>query len=358
MARFFLLIFIVFLSSCSAPTSLKQDRKSRLIITKAGFSDFKGWDKGEHEGALTAFRKSCDKFDKLPDSYYLGYPSGRVKEWRSVCKKARVIKDSEAKIFFESNFVPYKVSGRGRSDGLFTGYYEPELEGSRKEKGDFKHAVYKRPPNLVKPFLGRRRIENGELKGKGLELAYVKDPVELFFLHIQGSGRIKLDDGKTMRVGYADQNGCSYTSIGRYLVDQGVFELDEVTAPKIKNWLYNNPDKAKSAMNNNQSFVFFRELSGEGPIGGQGVALTPEHSLAVDKNFIPYGTPVWLETTLPVSESKTEPYNRLMVAQDTGGAIKGPVRGDVFFGYGKRARELAGRMKQEGQYYLLTPRNP
>lgn len=348
--RKFLLLFVFILSSCVAP--------QRLTLEESDFSNLKGWHNSHQDKALVAFKRSCEKLKSLPDGYNMGYIGGTAGDWKGVCARAGNVTGVSAKRFFEENFVPFKAGNNGKSKGLFTGYYEPELSGSKHKKGKYTEPVYKTPPDLTKPYLGRRRIGNGEIAGRGLEMLYVDNAVDLFFLHIQGSGRVRLDDGRVIRVGYAEQNGCPYQPIGKELVNMGEMDMEEVTAPKIKEWLYENPDKARDVMNKNTSYVFFRELKeikpDEGPIGAQGVPLTAGHSLAVDKRFIPYGTPVWLQTHLPVDEQK--PFNNLMIAQDTGGAIKGPVRGDIFFGFGKKAENLAGHMKQEGEYYILLPK--
>ena len=188
-------------------------------------------------------------------------------------------------------------------------------------------------------------------------MLYVNDPVKAFFLHIQGSGRVQLEDGRVIRVGYAAQNGQPYFAIGRHLIEQGEISKENMSAQAIKDWLYSHPTQAKTLMEKNPSYIFFRQIDGEGPIGGQGVALTPERSLAVDKRFIPYGLPIWLETTYPQTPiSSPAPFRKLLIAQDTGGAIRGPVRGDVFFGYGNKAEKLAEYMKNTGHYTLLLPR--
>ena len=341
----------------------------RLALEKTSFDELNGW-YGDHTQALVAFDKSCKKIQSLPENHDMGI-AGTPKDWVRTCYESEVylneksLGDKRARIFFEDNFVPFKAYKKpfytnlfNKSDGLFTGYYEPALNGSRTKSDKYKYPLYKKPQDLKdgEPYLGRRRIDNGELDGKGLELVYVDDPVKLFFLQIQGSGRVFLEDGSVMRVGYDGKNNCPYKSIGKYLIDEGIMTKEQVTADSIKEWLWNNPDKAQQVMQVNQSYVFFREIKGDGPIGSQGVALTPEASLAVDKKFIKLGLPVWLETTMPDFGEGEEKYNRLLIAQDTGGVIKGPVRGDVFFGYGEAAEKKASYMKQKGEYSVLIPR--
>ncbi|MEX2454364.1 MAG: MltA domain-containing protein, partial [Rhodospirillaceae bacterium] len=206
------------------------------------------------------------------------------------------------------------------------------------------------------PYHDRGGIEAGALRGRSLELAWVDSAADAFFLHIQGSGRIRLPDGSILRVGYADANGHVYTAIGRDLIARGAIPREEMSMQAIRTWLAAHPDEGIELMRSNRSFVFFRELTGPGPVGAQGVPLTPGRSLAVDRNLLPLGVPVWLDTTLP--DANGTPFRRLMVAQDTGGAIRGAVRGDVFWGAGAEAADRAGKMKQTGRYWLLRPRSP
>jgi len=350
---------LLLLSACGGDVSKPKARPQQQILNPTNFMQLSGWKGQDHGLALAAFKRSCERFDTFPKGYMFSYPGGSVDQWRGACAAAKSTPVSQGKKFFEKYFTPYEVTNNGKKNGLFTGYYEIELTGSITPDERYRYPLYKLPPQLRYPFLGRRRIDSElELEGKGLELVYVDDPVELFFLHIQGSGRVRLADGSVMRVGYAGKNGCPYRSIGGYLIREGEMTRAEVTAPAIKQWLRDNPDKAQAVMNTNQSYVFFREVKGkDGPIGAQGVALTPEGSIAIDPAFIPYGMPVWLDTTIPKTKEygAEHSYQRLLIAQDTGGVIRGVVRGDVFFGYGHRAAVLAGHMKQQGSYYLLIP---
>ncbi len=284
--------------------------------------------------------------------------------------------------FFERNFTPYQVSqDDGGLEGLVTGYYEPLLMGSRSPSSRFAHPLFGPPDDLlvvdlgdqypelkhlrlrgrlqgnrVVPYFSRADIETGLAPLRGREIAWVEDPVELFFLQVQGSGRIQLEDGSQMRVGYADQNGHPYRSIGRWLVDNNELTLDKASMQGIKDWARSNPDRLRSLLHANPSFVFFKELpeTGGGPIGSLGVPLTPERSIAVDPRGIPLGAPVWLATTEPNSST---PLQRLVMAQDTGSAIKGNVRADYFWGFGDKAGNRAGAMKQSGRMWLLLPRD-
>ena len=208
----------------------------------------------------------------------------------------------------------------------------------------------------LRPYATRAEIVAGALRDKGLELVWVNDPIDAFFMHIQGSGRIALPDGHIIRLAYDGQNGHPYTSLGRELIKDGALSRDEVSMQSIRTWLESNPDRSGEMINRNASFIFFRVIDRDGPVGAQNVVLTPQRSLAVDRRFIPLGVPIWLETKVPRRKGEDEFWRRLMVAQDTGGAIRGAVRGDVFWGAGDEAAEVAGRMKHNGRYYMLLPR--
>ena len=283
--------------------------------------------------------------------------------------------------FFEQFFIPYRViNPDGGSDGLITGYYEPLLFGSRTPTKRHHFPLYAEPDDLltidlgniypelkhmrlrgklegnrVTPYYSRAEIDNGTASLKGQELFWVDDAIDLFFLQIQGSGRVRLDNGETVRVGYANQNGYPYKSIGKVLVERGELPLEKASMQGIKDWGVQNPDKLKDLLNLNASYVFFRELPNNtgGPLGAQGVALTAGRSIAVDPRSIPLGVPVFLATTWPNSN---KPLQRLMIAQDTGGAIRGAVRADFFWGFGKDAGRLAGGMKQNGKMWVLLPK--
>ncbi len=311
--------------------------------------------------------------------------AGTLGAWRGACDAAdQPASPEQARAFFEDWFQPFEVTDRGNAFGLFTGYYEPLLHGSRRYGGAYTVPLYRAPDDLIRvdlgrfkpdlagqtiagrvdgqqfvPYYVRAEIDAGVLDGRGLELVWVDDPIEKFFLQIQGSGQIQLDDGTRIRVGYAGQNGHEYHAIGRDLVASGAMTLEEVSLQSIRDWLIAHPEQARAIMERNGSYVFFRERpelnADEGPIGAQGVPLTAGRSLAVDPRYIPLGAPVWLDTTAPWPEGEG-PLRRLMVAQDSGGAIDGPVRGDVFWGTGARAEAIAGRMRSEGRYVVLLPK--
>jgi membrane-bound lytic murein transglycosylase A len=312
---------------------------------------------------------------------------GTVAEWRDACVAAARVPSGDrdaARGFFESAFTPVAASNHGLETGLFTGYYEPTLHGSRKRSGRYTVPLYRRPPELVMvdlglfreewkgrriggkvvdrsllPYPDRAAIQTGALAGRGLELAWVDDPIDAFFLEIQGSGRIELAEGGVLRVGYAAQNGQPYFAIGRALVERGALKKEEVSLQSIRAWLLAHPLEAPQVLARNRSYVFFEEQKGEGPLGAEGVVLTPGRSLAVDLKYLQLGVPVWLDGRAPaVAENGPDrPLRRLLVAQDTGGAITGPVRGDVFWGHGEAAAAVAGRMKHPGRVWLLLPRS-
>jgi membrane-bound lytic murein transglycosylase A len=287
--------------------------------------------------------------------------------------------EAAARNFLESQFVPYAiVSSEGPDSGTITGYYEPVIQGSRVRTETNRYPIFGVPQDLVVVDLasvnpdvrnlrlrgrldGRRLVpyySRAEIESRGgvdaPVIAWTADPVELFFLQIQGSGQVQLDDGSRIRVGFADQNGHPFRSLGRYLVERGEMTLDQASMQSIKAWAAANPQKMQDALNQNPSYVFFRELPATGgPVGAINVPLTAEYSLAVDRRFVPLGTPVYLATTYPLSD---QPLQRLMAAQDTGGAIRGVVRADFFWGSGPEAGERAGKMRQQGKMWLLWPR--
>lgn len=303
--------------------------------------------------------------------------------WLAICSAVSALEspdDEQVREFLQTYFTPHRIhAARGKKEGLITGYYEPLLNGSLTRSDKYAYPIYSSPEemltieleeiypsvkgmrlrgriegNKIVPFHSREAIDGEEQPLAGSELLWIDDPYGSFFLQIQGSGRVKLQDGSIKGVNYADQNGHPYVAIGKTLVEQDQIPLEEVSLFTIREWLKNNPSEAEKILNSNPSYVFFtlRENADESARGSLNVPLTQARSLAVDKSVIPLGTPVWLDTTLPDGTA----YQRLMVAQDTGGAIKGHVRADVFFGEGERAELLAGEMKQPGRLYALLPK--
>lgn len=296
--------------------------------------------------------------------------------WKGPCSRIETAMDTTSlRSILMDQFIAYKVESKAGKQGLFTGYYVPLLEASRVRGGEYQTPLYARPGDLVevnlgdfreelkgqriagsvvdgklKPYADRTAIDAGALSGKGLELYWAKDPIAVFFLQVQGSGMLQLPDGTRRNIGYSAQNGHPYKAIGKELIARGELEASNTSLQTIRAWLLAHPDQAAGVMQKNPSYVFFRDMK-DGATGAAGVVLTPGRSLAVDNKFISYNLPLWLDTTLPSGQ----PVQRLMVAQDTGGAITGVVRGDVFFGAGDVAEHNAGLMKQAGEYYILVP---
>jgi membrane-bound lytic murein transglycosylase A len=304
------------------------------------FENLQGWAQDDHRAALTAFLETCDKITGA--------------EWQPICKLAATAQtsDAAAKSFFELLFKPVLI---GDPPALFTGYFEPEHDGSATRTPRFAYPLYARPPELRdgQTYLSRAQIDAGALRGRGLEIAWLEDPVEVFFLQIQGSGRIRLTNGHTLRIGYAGRNGYPYASVGKEMVARGMRTPDQVSAQDIRAYVRANPAQGMALLNINPSYIFFRVISDltsdKGPIGALGRSITPLRSVAVDPDYTQMGAPVWVEKT------GQSPINRLMVAQDTGGAIKGPQRADIFYGTGDRAGDAAGSIKDGGRLIVLLP---
>lgn len=355
----------------------------RLTLTETEFDALTGWQDDRISEAWPALLKSCGRLLGQPASRAVGPEAlaGTVADWRVPCEAlGKLTEGDEAGLrsVLEKEFRPFAATGPDGETGLFTGYYEAELNGAAAPDDVYRWPLYKYPSDLIRVDLGRFRadlngrriygrvqdgrlvpyydraeIEGGALAGRDLELLWSDDPVDVFFLHVQGSGQVRLPDGSTVRVGFAATNDLPFFAIGRALISENKVPRDRASMQEIREWLRRNPDEAAAMMRRNGRYVFFRRIEGEGPIGSQGVALTAGRSLAIDPSYLALGVPLWLETTWPASN---KPLRRLMVAQDTGGAIKGPVRGDFFWGPGEAALEQAGRMKQSGRYYLLLPK--
>jgi len=363
------MVWLFSASLLTACTTWSPDRDEALSAVP--WLALAGWPAEHPAEVWPALTQSCRKL------------AVRDTQWRQVCADAALFPqpdDETARAFFENRFTPYEIGNSGR-DGLITGYYEPILNGNFGRTERYRYPLYKPPEDLlivdlgelypelegkrirgrlagrrVVPYYSRAEIHNGDQPLAGRELIWVDDPVALFFLQIQGSGRVQLPDGRVLFVGYAEQNGHPYVSIGRRLVELGELNLEDINLESIQVWLKQHPHRAEALLNSNPSYVFFdwRDPKLPGPLGSFNVPLTPERSIAVDPHHIPLGSPVWLDTTLP-GASAPPTYRRLVFAQDTGGAIKGAVRADLFFGFGERAEYLAGHMKQPGRLYLLRP---
>lgn len=316
--------------------------QSEPTYTVLDFSQLDGWAADDHAAALRAFLNTCGDM--------------RDPDWSSLCAVAQSEQrlHTNATAFFELFFRPVLIEDG--KDGLFTGYFEPELSGSLAPSARYRYPLYRMPPEAGNGtvWLSRAEIETTEImRGRGLEIVWVDDPVELFFLQIQGSGRVKLPDGRSIRVGYGGANGQPYRSIGAELIRRGIFEPHQVSAEVIKNWVRRNPQEGLELLRHNPSYVFFREVShvpaDQGPLGAMNRSVTELRTIAVDPAFTPLGTPVWIE------KDGATPMRRLMIAQDTGSAIKGAQRADVFFGTGDAAGLAAGQLRDPGRMVVLLP---
>jgi membrane-bound lytic murein transglycosylase A len=352
-----------------------------LTLEPVDFAALDGWSDDDVAAGLATFASSCGRFLNWPADRPIGRRDvyGTAGLWASLCEEARALIErgdgSAARAFLETNFVPVALGNGAERDGLFTGYYEPELHGARSPHGHFTVPLYRVPEDLLVadlgdfqsdlagrriagrvedgrlvPYATRAEINGGALAERGLELLWVDDPVDAFFLEIQGSGRVVLDTGETIRVGYAGQNGD--------LIETGEIARADMSMQAIGAWLNDHPDRATEMMQRNPSVVFFAErpelADADGPQGAMGLPLTAGRSLAVDPAFVPLGVPLWLETRIPGPDGE-EPLRRLVVAQDTGGAIRGAVRGDLFFGSDGAAAAAAGHMRHQGRYTVLLP---
>ncbi|MFN0317210.1 MAG: murein transglycosylase A [Burkholderiales bacterium] len=340
-------------------------------LAPVSWSALPGWNSSAFAPAMVAFLRSCAVLVRDP-------------RWTQVCNQSASLTASDQeslRAYFETWFTPFKIAdGAGNAQGLLTGYYEPLLRGSRIKQAPYIHPVYAVPQDLVRielsalypelahqrlrgrlvgnkvvPYASRAVIDAGQTSLAGQEILWVDDTIALFFLHIQGSGKVALDSGETLRLAYGDQNGHPYRAIGKTLVERGALQKEEVSLQSIRAWLQRNPESAALIMNTNPSYVFFEEQpdSADGPKGAQGVALTAGHSIAVDPRNIPLGAPVYIESTWP---PEGVPLNLLSIAQDTGGAIRGAVRADLFLGQGLDAEETAGRMRQPLRAWVLLPK--
>ena len=350
------------------------------------WTEIAGWADDDHLAAYKAFRTSCRPIAAqhgLP-----GEPKALGISLRDPCRVAKGLEltdGAKAKAFFEGQFRPLRISRLGEGEGFVTGYYEPILDGSRTQSDIYNVPVYRRPSNLfvrgakqssvglpnkgqvfrkigrrkLVPYYDRAEIEDGAIAGRGLEICWLKDPTDLLFAQIQGSARIKLEDGSTLRINYDAHNGYPYTAVGRILIDRGIIPKEQMSMQKIREWMEQNPDGAKELRRQNRSYVFFREVQlsdKDEAVGAQGVPLTPGRSIAVDKSLHVYGTPFFIEGELPIdSEHSKTPFRRLMIAQDTGSAIVGPARADLYFGAGADAGKVSGRLRHSMRFVMLVP---
>jgi peptidoglycan lytic transglycosylase A len=352
------------------------------------WSDIPGWSDDDQLAAYQTFRASCKpiaaQHDAPPDSRAL---AATLREPCRAAGATEIADGAAARTFFEQNFVPLEIARLGQDAGFVTGYYEPIIEGSRTENEVYNVPVYRRPSNLfmrgysqaspdlpnkgqvfrkvgrrkLVPYYDRGEIEDGALDGRGIEIVWLKDQTDLLFAQIQGSARILLPDGSTVRINYDSYNGYPFTAVGRILVERGIFSKEEISMQRIREWMEAHPDGARELRRQNRSYVFFREVQlsdKEEAIGAQGIPLTPGRSIAVDKSLHVYGTPFFIAGELPIeSERSRTPFRRLMIAQDTGSAITGPARADLYFGAGQEAGKVAGRLKSNMRFVMLMPKS-
>jgi membrane-bound lytic murein transglycosylase A len=341
-----------------------------------------GWTRDHHAEAFATFLASCKPILRSSVKARASRPAA-YNALYEVCGRAVgavPLDDAGARAFFEKNFRAVRLSSLGEKTGFFTGYYEPIIEGSRFPSDKYTVPLYRRPPNMVTqrlrmsgkkgkagkrtvkrtaPFYDRAQIEDGVLAGRELEIVYLKDPIDGFFAEIQGSTRVRLEDGSVLRLNYASGNGHPYTAVGRFLVERNIVSKEDMSMQKIRDYMEANPEEGKKLRRENKSYVFFRETDlseYEEAIGAQGMPLTASRSIAVDRKLHTYGMPFFIDVTLPIQSEKPDTrFSRLMIAQDTGGAIVGPARADIYLGAGEEAARAAGRFKHFGQFVMLVP---
>ena len=378
----------VLITVLSLGFALWHHKPDVITFKETSFKALPGWDKANIKKSLQAFQISCKTFLRQDPDRTVGSQqiTMKVKDWLPACRAAIAIdpiSTTVAKKFFQRWFTPIEFYNNKPIDGLFTGYYLPYLHGSLTKTPEYNIPIYGLPTNMVTinledfgtgfsnrrivgrvennkvlPFHTREKINKGVLKNDAPVLVWVNSHIDRLFLEIQGSGAVELPDGEVLSLGYAGENGAPYTPVGRVLVERGIMTKQTASMQGIRTYLEAHPEEILSVINQNKSFVFFRVLNRSAALGAQGVTLTPGYSLAVDRKWIPLGTPLWLDTSRPTQNSeKQTTLQRLMIAQDTGGAIRGIVRGDVFWGAGEEATFIAGNMKNKGHYWLLLPRH-
>jgi membrane-bound lytic murein transglycosylase A len=370
-------LVLLCVASCSVS---KTSVKKRIVLRRTSYDKLAGWNNDKIMDFVAPLSKSCAKIGTMQDKEYIDYSKIKIKtkDYLKICDSFEKVEKTEdsLRLFIRRNFAPYLVMMNGKKEGVFTGYYEAELNGSFEKTAKYNTPLYGLPEDLVlvnpknldkkccdKTLVGRldankriskyydrKQINNGTAF-KAPVLLWVDSPVDAFILHIQGSGRVNMPDGSVVRVGYAGNNGHEFVGIGGLMLKRRLNEQGGYSMPAIKKWLVKNPKPAKKLMEENPRFIFFKIIEGEGPIGAQGVPLTPMRSIAVDRNYISLGTPLWIETNSPDGDS----INKIVMAQDMGAAINGAIRADYFWGFGEKAFNMAGRMKSSGKYYILLP---
>jgi len=373
-------VFAMLLAACEPPAI--KEPPADISITKASFAELPGWREGRPADGLGAWRRSCERILAMDPATPLGgkVAAGSAGDWRRVCSAIGDLSGDPAQVraFVEANFVPYAVNGGNTGEGLFTGYFEPIVRAVEQADGDYSVPIHGLPSdhvtvrlkdfdpalagrslvgkvegNRLRPYPDRDAITNGTRNAADTVLYWADDALDVFILQVQGSGIVELPDGRRQRIGFAGHNGHDYVSIGRWLIEQKELRNGAAAWQDIRAWMARNPQRVSGLLALNRRYIFFRKTDGDGAQGAAGVALTPGHSIAVDPEFLPLNVPLWLDTVHPGPGNKR--LQRLVLAQDVGNAIRGPVRGDLFWGVGPSALELAGRMKSPGTYYLLLP---
>jgi membrane-bound lytic murein transglycosylase A len=384
--RFLIRIIIVSCGLLPGQQCLSEPA-AEMTLSQTDYRQLPSWEQDDHSRALLAFRLSCTEILRRdPQSdFNAGLKSVALQQWQRACQAAMKIHQPDqltARRFFETWFAPYHVSNEGKHEGLFTGYYMPLLHARLKPSKKFSIPIHALPNDLVKvdlglfrpefagksivgqvrnnmlfPYPDRKAIIEGMINGKARTLAWSDNPIDVFFAQVQGSAVIELPNKRRFIIGYAGDNGRRYSSIGKILVTNNELTRQTVSMQSIRIWLANHPDQVNAILNQNASYVFFKVLPDKNPLGTEKVPLTPERSLAVDNRYIPFGAPVWLSTAIPDESSESLlPFHHLLIAQDTGGAIKGVVRGDVYWGTGDKAEFIAGHMNSPGEYWILLPK--
>ena len=369
---------LALLSSCAEP----QQDDQRLSLTPVTYAMLDGWQAETPEALLPLLRGECQRIMRLPVETRLGgdaslIPNGsKAGEWRGACTAAQSVGSTPeaARTYFETWFAPYLVS----NDGLTTGYYEPQIYASAVRTPEFQTPLYGQPADLIHtkdtagswvtgrweggqfvPYYTRAEIDRGALDGRGLEIAWLRSPEDLFFLQIQGAGRLVMTDGSVRRVGFAAKNGAAYVPIGRVLVHDNEMAAQDVSLSSLRNWLAAHPDRAQALMEQNPNYVFFRRVDtvplDRGAPGSMGIPLTPGRSVAIDRDVLPLGVPLWLDTKVPLANGGEGHWTHLTFAQDVGSDIKGVGRADLFTGWGAPAEQVAGRLRSRGRMVVLLP---
>ncbi|WP_245614136.1 murein transglycosylase A [Legionella massiliensis] len=355
-------------ASKKAKEETKKVTINSVALKKVPFEELPGWNETDIKNSLLAFQNSCKIFLKQAPSHRVGsrYINLQAKDWQPACKEAAAmdsVSDTAARDFFRKWFHPVEFTQRKPIRGLFTGYYMPQLKGSLTRTKEYNTPIYSMPDDLQwnsgrRGYYTREQIDNGVLKKKASVIAWINSPVERLFLEIEGAGVIQLPGGEKLYLGYAGENGAPYTSVSGVLINKGIMNRDNASKRAVKRYLKNHPQSARSILHRNKSFVFFQDLKEKKALGAQGMALTPGYSLAIDRKWIPLGSPLWLATKKPLQQSeKVKKFHRLVIAQDTGGAIRGLMRGDIYWGSGKRAAYLGEHMKNSGRFWLLLPKH-